>query len=1382
MKKRILAGLLSFAMVVSMMPSTVVFAEETENGKEQAEPSIKNVNTDISYLSTNGEKWDGIFTGHKVTFGKFGSGGEYNHSRSQEGIKEGYKQCGTENDYNEAMTYRVLKLESGQALLDCDNKIITLPWQFGGFDEAGKNIEWHDSSLRNWLNGSEFYNNNNVFSPMERSVIAETNNSAKDEYTYYSSIFDSNYYAQDYQSEDNVFLLSIDEIGNYYKESALGKEWNEYDYYNGGGGIKQYSWTRSSSYIEDADDDERYGGIATYGYVGSVKDFKYHYGTGMMQQQHTGTVGVSPAFNIDASKIFYTYESGKDKPAKLTDVKDSDAMTWTLTLEDGNDGFEASTEEKQVFTGDNLNITVSSLGTPGSGVDYTQLTGFIYNADETEVLSYGKVADAEAGDVTVELPDSVKNTKGDYILRVFAEDVNSSATNGLTDYSSNYVDIPFTVKPEHEWSYSAKNQEIIAVCDDPECDYHSNPLKLTLTASNQPYSGKAYTGADIKDDITDVTGAEADPVRYTGRNGTTYPESADAPVNTGDYTAAVTVNDDGRSVTATADFTITKADITPVVSLAGWIVGGIASTPEVTGNDGNAAVTYFYKKQKAGDDTYIRVTDFAAIPAGSYTLKASIAESENYKAKEVTCNFTVTKQPVTVSTAIEGWTYGETAKMPSVKIMAESGDVTDSYDTAKITYTYYTDSECRNRTTSADGAVSDGAVPENAGSYYVKADVAETDLYFGSRDAAPAAFVIKKAAVTVIVDAVTKHIGKADPSFTYQAAGLVKGGFLKDITFTRTKGEAAGDYDVTATAKDGSNPNYDITFVPGKLTIEEHVPAVDPAKAPTCTKTGLTEGSHCSVCKEVLVAQNVTDALGHDWSEWVKDGNREKSTCSRCGQAKFRTVETDDTGNLEKDAEVTQDSPVTEATLDSKKTELLAADGIFTEEEKAAIENGAAARVWIEISAVKDLPDADRQKVEAEAAKIMGSDITKIVYFNADLFQSVTKDGATTKSQITEPGTEMEVSVSLPESLLQEDSTIARAYKMIRLHNGEVDSFGADFDRETGTLSFKTDRFSTYAIAFTDTQLVTGVAISSGDQTLTKKGETVQLTAVVSPDNAADKNVTWTSADSSVATVDANGLVTAVGNGTTVITVTTEDGRKTASVTVTVRISQESTDTAKPETEPSKKPSSENTVSEKEQEQNALTLNAKLKVSQTGSQINIGWGEVKEADGYDVYVQYCGKKYNAKSLNQVLSGTKTKIVVKKVNGKKLDLKKNYKIYVAAYKLKDGKKVILGKTITAHIVGRRNLKQTNVKQVKVKKTSYSLSVGKTAKIKAGTVLVDKRKKPLSNAHAKELRYASGNRNVVTVTKKGQMKAVAKGTCTVYVYARNGYTKKIKVTVK
>lgn len=109
-------------------------------------------------------------------------------------------------------------------------------------------------------------------------------------------------------------------------------------------------------------------------------------------------------------------------------------------------------------------------------------------------------------------------------------------------------------------------------------------------------------------------------------------------------------------------------------------------------------------------------------------------------------------------------------------------------------------------------------------------------------------------------------------------------------------------------------------------------------------------------------------------------------------------------------------------------------------------------------------------------------------------------------------------------------------------------------------------------------------------------------------------------------------------------------------------------------------------------------------------------------------------------------------------------------------------MILGRTITGHIVGRKNTSYTNVKEVKVAKTKVKLHVGKSYTIKAKTVLVHKRKKQLTDDHAKEFRYASTDESVATVSKKGKITAKGKGTCSVYVYARNGYAKKIKVTVK
>ena len=69
-------------------------------------------------------------------------------------------------------------------------------------------------------------------------------------------------------------------------------------------------------------------------------------------------------------------------------------------------------------------------------------------------------------------------------------------------------------------------------------------------------------------------------------------------------------------------------------------------------------------------------------------------------------------------------------------------------------------------------------------------------------------------------------------------------------------------------------------------------------------------------------------------------------------------------------------------------------------------------------------------------------------------------------------------------------------------------------------------------------------------------GETATLVAVITPNNATNKNVIWSSEDSSIASVD-NGIVTAIGPGETTITVTTEDGQKTATCRITVTEEEE---------------------------------------------------------------------------------------------------------------------------------------------------------------------------------------------------------------------------------
>ena len=82
---------------------------------------------------------------------------------------------------------------------------------------------------------------------------------------------------------------------------------------------------------------------------------------------------------------------------------------------------------------------------------------------------------------------------------------------------------------------------------------------------------------------------------------------------------------------------------------------------------------------------------------------------------------------------------------------------------------------------------------------------------------------------------------------------------------------------------------------------------------------------------------------------------------------------------------------------------------------------------------------------------------------------------------------------------------------------------------------------------------VSSVALDKTELTLTVGDPDVKLVATVTPDNATDKTVNWASDKAEVATVDNQGSVHAVAPGEAIITVTTTDGGKTATCTVTVK-------------------------------------------------------------------------------------------------------------------------------------------------------------------------------------------------------------------------------------
>ena len=160
---------------------------------------------------------------------------------------------------------------------------------------------------------------------------------------------------------------------------------------------------------------------------------------------------------------------------------------------------------------------------------------------------------------------------------------------------------------------------------------------VTLSQTSYAYTGRAFQPSVTVKDGTTVIPASEYTVVYTDN------------INVG--TATVTVSDRAGGnyvVSGTATFTITKAALSGVsVSLGGWTYGDTAKTPTVSGNLGNANVTYQYKAADAADETY---TNVVPTNAGTYTVKATVAESANYAAATATRNFTIVPKAISKAT------------------------------------------------------------------------------------------------------------------------------------------------------------------------------------------------------------------------------------------------------------------------------------------------------------------------------------------------------------------------------------------------------------------------------------------------------------------------------------------------------------------------------------------------------------------------------------------------------------------------------------------------------------------------------------------------------------------------------------------------------------
>lgn len=176
---------------------------------------------------------------------------------------------------------------------------------------------------------------------------------------------------------------------------------------------------------------------------------------------------------------------------------------------------------------------------------------------------------------------------------------------------------------------------------------------------------------------------------------------------------------------------------------------------------------------------------------------------------------------------------------------------------------------------------------------------------------------------------------------------------------------------------------------------------------------------------------------------------------------------------------------------------MLVDNGDITADELAQIAYGASVDIVLTVKEAN--VSAEIKTAMAQAAK--GCTIGQ--YLDISLLKYMTVNGIQQADALHTTKDALTISVVVPDALINTNSAVNRTYYIVRNHKGTIDVLDAAFDAAGKTLTFKTDRFSIYAIAYKDTAVPSsgsnpGSNNSSNDSE-TKKNEVAAPTPAPTP-------------------------------------------------------------------------------------------------------------------------------------------------------------------------------------------------------------------------------------------------------------------------------------------
>lgn len=597
-------------------------------------------------------------------------------------------------------------------------------------------------------------------------------------------------------------------------------------------------------------------------------------------------------------------------------------------------------------------------------------------------------------------------------------------------------------------------------------------LQGTITNENNPNYDITYVGADFKITKTNqaalvITGAPAGDIAYgdsftlTATGGSiagdiSWAITEGADFATVDNAGKVTVTGVGAvKVTATkagdnnyepvtADFTFTSIKATPVI---GTVVA--SGTIKDTTNPADVVLT-----KTEGPEGKLVITDAAMSKTQTtYNWKFIPTDSANYAEITGTVEIDVletTPPVINISALGNNWT--STPDSITFDILATDGIefIVDADDAASgIKDIYYCTSkgvisaEDLETVTWNDYNGTFKIISE--GKYVVYAKAVDND---GNVAIISSNGVVIDATAPEIAGAKNETIYFGDTEITVtDALSGVKEVTLDGEAVTLTDGKftvAADSDEHTVKAVDKAGNEVTITFIVNKLLVVTFMDG-DTVFATLNVKPG-----------EQITMPAVPTKAGFT-AKW------EKTVESVTEDTVIKAVYTkNDPGEIDV---VIPETNVGGATLTDSKEDIIAKVPL-TDAEKLSIEQGDDMDIHLEVKDItNEVPAKDKELI---TGKLDGNTVG--MYLDIAMVKKIGNNEAV---RIATLKGKVQSIFKLPDSLINTDAKIVRTYSIIHVHDGIVEIITPKFDAANKTLSFETDKFSTYAVVYKDAPVET---------------------------------------------------------------------------------------------------------------------------------------------------------------------------------------------------------------------------------------------------------------------------------------------------------------------